>query len=305
MNKENGPVISLCIPTNGISRWVFPVLDSIYSQNVDESLFEVAVSDNGDNKEFEDKMIRYRDNHSNLKYKKSDSFLFHNQLDVLKIASGTYLKLVNHRGAFTDGSLQKMIDIVRENSVKKPVMYFSNGTLDDVKYTELSFDHFVKRLSWRISWTTGVGIWKEDYDRIPENAHVDEISPHSCILFSERNKPEYLIYNWEYSREVDTNCKDKGHYDIFKAFAVEEPNIALRLYLDGDITSDTFKTVREGYKELLKEFYWRFVVRKDPCSYDLSGFQDAMGIYYSKWEIIAASYMTAPRRMVKKIRKCL
>ena len=45
-------LLSLCIPTNGISEWVFPVLDSIYNQKVDDSLFEVIVTDNGNNEQF-------------------------------------------------------------------------------------------------------------------------------------------------------------------------------------------------------------------------------------------------------------
>ena len=52
-------VVSLCLPTNGIIEWVFPVLDSIYRQNVDDSLFEVIVTDNGDNEQFRLKMIEY------------------------------------------------------------------------------------------------------------------------------------------------------------------------------------------------------------------------------------------------------
>ncbi|MCR5757842.1 MAG: hypothetical protein K6F95_08040 [Selenomonas sp.] len=38
-------LLSLCIPTNGIIELVFPVLDSIYAQGEDESLFEVVVCD--------------------------------------------------------------------------------------------------------------------------------------------------------------------------------------------------------------------------------------------------------------------
>ena len=37
-----GPIISLCIPTNGVIEWIFPVLDSIYVQGVEENLFEVV-----------------------------------------------------------------------------------------------------------------------------------------------------------------------------------------------------------------------------------------------------------------------
>ena len=53
----SSPLLSLCIPTNGIIELIFPVLESIYSQNdVDSSLFEVVVMDNGDNREFKIKI---------------------------------------------------------------------------------------------------------------------------------------------------------------------------------------------------------------------------------------------------------
>ncbi|MDE7422958.1 MAG: glycosyltransferase, partial [Lachnospiraceae bacterium] len=53
------PAVSLCIPTNGVIEWVFPVLDSIYKQNVDNDMFEVIVTDNGNNEKFSEEMEIY------------------------------------------------------------------------------------------------------------------------------------------------------------------------------------------------------------------------------------------------------
>ena len=61
-----GYLVSLCIPTNGVSEWVLPVLDSIYRDNVPENLFEVVVTDNGNNQAFESQMIDASKKHSNL-----------------------------------------------------------------------------------------------------------------------------------------------------------------------------------------------------------------------------------------------
>ena len=58
--------LSLCIPTNGVTEWVVPVLDSIYREQIAEELFEVVVTDNGENKEFFWKMKEYSDLHQNL-----------------------------------------------------------------------------------------------------------------------------------------------------------------------------------------------------------------------------------------------
>ena len=53
----NNPIISLCLPTNGVIEWVFPVLDSIYNENVNQSMFEVIVTNNGDNDQFHKMML--------------------------------------------------------------------------------------------------------------------------------------------------------------------------------------------------------------------------------------------------------
>ena len=54
------PLLSLCIPTNGIAELVFPVLDSIFIQkDVPHDLYEVVVMDNGNNCSFKEKMIEY------------------------------------------------------------------------------------------------------------------------------------------------------------------------------------------------------------------------------------------------------
>ena len=301
------PIISLCLPTNGIIEWVFPELDSIYNQNVDNALFEVVVTNNGDNDKFDEMMTEYAGRHPNLIYKKTNAYMFYNQLEALKLASGTYLKFVNHRAAFTEGALMQLIHVIKENAEKKPVLYFGNGVFKQDRYELQSFDAFVRELRRYASWTTGVGIWKDDYNKIPEDVKIDKISPHSCILFSERNKSSYLIENFEFSREVDTDHSKKGTYDLFRAFAVEEITITLNLFIDGNITAKTFKAVKSDYKEFVADLFLTYVIRKKPCSYDLSGFDDAMGIFFTKKEIIARVitlfFQKAANRVVKGIRK--
>ena len=299
--EKSEPVISLCLPTNGIIEWVFPVLDSIYSQNVDSSLFEVIVTDNGTNDEFEKKMLNYEQKHVNLIYKKTTAYMFHNQLEALKLAKGAFFKFVNHRAVFTDNSLQKMIDIIRGNIEEKPVIYFSCGAMKKERYELDSFESFIRTLKRSISWTTGVGIWKDDYKRIPADVKNKKISPHSCILFSERNKYKYIIENFVFSKELPVGHAKKGSYDLFKAFAVEEVTIALNLFIDGDISAETFKYVRNDYKKFCSELYFKFYIKKDECSYDLSGFENAMGIFFDKKEIVFGAYALCMRKVLKKI----
>lgn len=301
MERTNKPVVSLCLPTNGVIEWVFPVLDSIYNQNVEENMFEVIVTDNGNNAEFQEQMKKYSQKHSNIIYKKTDTFMFYNQLEALKLGSGQYLKLINHRAALTDGSLKRMLEIINENICDKPAMYFSAGAIGK-DYVLNSFDAFVRALGIYASWTTGVGIWKSDFDNLPKDLRVDKISPHSCILFANRDKKNYRIYDYLFCREIDPDSSKKGRYDLFKAFGVEELSITQNLYIDGDITSSTLKKVKKDYLNFVSELYLDFVIRKKPCSYDLSGFNDAMGIYFNKYDVILRSLCCGVRKIIRKIR---
>lgn len=281
-------VISLCIPTNGIREWVFPALDSIYRQNIDDSIFEVIVTDNGIDNSFYNEMTEYKKCHNNLIYQRNNTIQFENQLECLKLASGEYLKFVNHRSIIMDGRLDMMIEFILRNIDSKPVIYFSNGAMGwgptNKKYD--SFDAFVRTLRRYASWTGGVGIWREDYLKLPTDFEYDMISPHSSVLFSERNKSEYIINDTYWMREISSDHSKKGRYDLYKAFGVEELSITLDMYKQGDISAETFKSVKKDYGDFLSELYYKFNVKEEPCSYYLGGFDDAMGIFFDKETIL-------------------
>ena len=90
-------LLTLAIPTNGIIQWVFPVLESIYNQGIDSNRFEVVITDNGDNEEFYYKILEFKKQHDNLIYKKTNAYMFENQIEAFKIAHGTFIKFINHR----------------------------------------------------------------------------------------------------------------------------------------------------------------------------------------------------------------
>lgn len=296
-------LLSLCIPTNGIVEWVIPVLFSIYSQETDSELFEVVVTDNGADDELEKEIEVFLNKYNNIKYKRTKSILFDNQLDALGLAEGEYLKFINHRTRLMDGSLEKLINVIKVLSRNKPTIYFSNGAIDgEEKIICDSFDDFVKSLGIYASWTTGVGIWREDYERIPECQKFDSLSPHSAILFSERKKSNYVIDNRVLFEEIETGAKRKGKYDLFKAFAVHELSIDVDLYRDGDISLDTLLFVKDKYREFIAKLYLDYCIRRKECSYDLSGIRN-IELFYSKSEIkktiIRLMWKSAIRRFAK------
>ncbi len=298
--SETGPVLSLCIPTNGIAEWVFPALESIFSQEVAPTLYEVIVTDNGEDEDFRRQMEALEKEHPNLIYRRTKAVMFHNQLEALKLGRGEFLKFINHREKLLPGALQQMIAYVEQNREGHPPIYFSNGVLKaDARCS--SFDEYVRRLGRYASWTSGVGIWRADYERCVEHLKIDSISPHSCILFAEREKPCYLIYNLRFSEEITKDHSKKGKYDLFKAFAVEEITITQNLFIEGDITADTLKAVIRDYRKFVSELYLDFCILKKPCSYILDGFDDAMGIYFGKPEVLAGACAAGLKRIAKKL----
>lgn len=110
-----------------------------------------------------------------------------------------------------------------------------------------------------------------------------------------------MIDNSIFSQEIEVDQSKKGTYDLFKAFAVEEITITLNLFIDGDITADTFKKVKKDYKRFVADLYWQYIIEKRPCSYALSGFDDAMGIFYSKKEIRTEVFRLLLKKIITKI----
>lgn len=294
--------LSLCIPTNGISEWVFPVLDNIFRQTEDRNLWEVVVTNNGDNLDFHEQMSKYAEKYDNLIYKKTDAYLFENQIYALRLASGEYLKFMNHRSILEDGAIQWLIDLIKNNIESKPIFYLSDGALGYDKPQEyVNFDGFVRGLREFASWTTGVGVWKTDFEKIPEDWKYNKISPHSDVLFWVRDREKYIIDDSIWCHDIDTSNANKGHYDLYKAFGLEEPYITVGLYIDGDITDTTCKYVIKCYEKRLSVFYAGFNICKQKCSYDLSGFESTMGILVNKWKVIIRAYFLLPGILVNSL----
>ena len=279
--------ISLCMPTNGISEWVFPALNSIYDSKVSLDSFEVIVTDNGTNADFEKKMYAFSSKHANLTYKKTNAYMFDNQLEALKLANGDYLKFVNHRSIWLPERLQYIIDFLSKYKDEKPVIYFSNGAMGwGPNYKEFgTFDEFVYNLGIYGTWTSGVGIWKSTYEAIKDNAQYDMISPHAGILYGDRTNSKYIINDRFWMNDIAVDHQKKGNYNLYKAFGLDEFIITLNLYRDGDISEDTLIHVKKCFRDFLVQLYKDFNINKVPCSYDLSDFDKHLRIFFDPEEI--------------------
>ncbi len=295
------PPVSLCIPTNGVSEWVFPVLDSIYEQGVSNDLFEVVVTDNGPNEAFKKQIREYVEKHENLIYAETDAPMFLNEIEAYKRAKGKLIKFVNHRTKLLPGTLERLIHYATTKEEEKPVIYFSNGELKLPSKENMysSFDAFVRALSYWSSWSTGMTIWKEDFDQLGyEEVAYNELFPHTTVLFHERDRKNYIIDDTVIFDELPQGQKPKGEYDLFHAFGVEYPGIISDLCRDGDISAETCSKVLGDNLDFVSGLYYHYIIRKEYCSYRLDGLEKMDGIYYSKGQLRRGVL----RKAIRKIR---
>lgn len=258
---SNRPLVSLCMPTNGVVQWVFPVLDSIYNQGINNELFEVVITDNGDNQEFKDKIREYLKAHVNIVYAETEALPFINEIESYKRAGGELIKFVNHRTLLVNGALEKLINYAKDNKDVKPITYFSNGVIPVAKevYRYKDFDKFVQGLWYWSSWSTGMTIWKSDFDKLPEDvSSFNELFPHMNVLFNERNREQYVIDNTIIFDEMPQGKKPKGTYDLYYAFGVEYPRLIESLLIDGDISSETYRFVLDKNLDFISQLYWEY-----------------------------------------------
>ena len=287
IRDKGQPLLSICMPTNGVIDWVFPVLDSIYNQGVDIAFFEVVITDNGNNEEFKKLIKEYLKSHANIVYAETQALPFVNEIEAYKRANGKLIKYVNHRTKLVFGTLQRMIDYVEHNYDEKPVTYFANGVLEisKDKHEYNSFDDFVRNLSYWSSWSTGMTIWKEDFDRLPEDvSKFNELFPHTNVLFNERNRGKYVIDNSIIFDEMPQGKKPKGNYDLFFAFGVDYPGIILDLLRSKSISVATYKKVVSDNLSFVSSLYYQYFIKKEYCSYDLSGIESMYDVFYTKLE---------------------
>lgn len=295
--------LSICIPTNGISEWVIPVLDSIYNQNINENDFEVVVTDNGANDEFKNQMLNYQKRVTNLRYEKTECKGFTNQIRSFELANGEFIKFLNHRMLMKENALQYILDFIDKNRETKPYIYFSNGQLGfDGMHCLKSFDNFAYEMSYWLSWSSGIGLWKSDFDQIHLDQNYSDLFPHLNFIFPFTNKNQYIIDNTLLTEEIKFDNKKKGSYNLFHAFGVEFIRCISDLFTKDQISSKTYDHIKDENEKFLTDLYFTYVVLKKPGSYDLSHAKESLNVYYNYNKIKKQAYKELLSTIKRKLK---
>lgn len=274
--------LSLCIPTNGNEEWVIPVVNSIYSQNIDESLFEVVITDNGSESLLEEKIKEISEQHSNLIYKRTNDFQFLNQISCFKLATGKLIKFINHRMVLEPDAINRLLEIASKYYNTDSVVYFSNGNLGQYKELQYNtFNDFVYGLEIYSSWSGGLSIWSDSLEQDQSDYLNEKWFPHLYYLFSNKKANKYIINDTILMSELKTDESKKGRYNLWQVFAEHYLSIIDDLKTNSFITETTFNHVKKLFLNFFARSYLSYIVLKKPCSYDLSGIKKSFCVYYS------------------------
>lgn len=279
MNKH---LLSICIPTNGISRWVIPTLNNIYSLNTDHSLFEVVVADNGgSSSDLADKLDHFKE-YNNFHYYKTDASGFYNIIENFSLAKGDYMIKLNHRCILHPGMIEYIIDLAEKYYEEKPLMFFSNGNVKLGRIQEYStFDSFMYDFSFWSSLSEGLFFWREDLLRIPEIKFA-KMSPNVSLMFDSRVKSKFVLIDTVICHDQD--AKGKFGYDLFDTFAVLYLDLVNQQRIDGFLSKKTFIKIKNDILKHLGSIYMSILYYNEFENYSLDNMKESIGVYYTEDE---------------------
>lgn len=303
----NQPIISICIPTFKRKDILKKTIDSIYTDaiqnNIDFNEFEIIISDNDPEHEIEGLIKEY--SYSNIYYFKSQCQGFMNSYEVLKYGNGEFLKLLNSQSCFNSGTLGKLISLIKQNNIEKPIILHTNGMLNikDLR-TYKEFDSFMNHSSYYTSWSNGFGIWKKDFTTLPINLTLNGMFPHTSLLFSITKEKRMYIIDDRVLFKMQRIHKKGGH-NMFKSFSVDFTSLIHQLYIENNITQKTYEKIK---KELIKKFFPHLYFKNQIIKvdrYDYTDFRKNLKQFYktTDYYIIVALALLYPFTIIRKIIK--
>lgn len=300
--ENNQLVLSLCIPTNGMVEWVIPVLDSIYSQGVDNTLFEVVVTDNGGKPDLAEAVKIF--NYENFHYYQTTSLGFTNQIDAFEKCSGLFCKMLNHRSRMLPGSIKKIIDLVEKYKDEKPILYCAEGYAKGGDIIECdNIDDFVRSLSYWISWSAGTGVWKTDLVNLREK-EINSMFPHTLFLFGLREETKYVIWNGVY--EKMSNDVGKGGYDLFKTFGVSLLDILNNLRILERISLETYISTKKDLYRFLCKLYFKEALLPSKHTFIIQDVATSIDVYWGRfyyYKMLLLAILRFPYMAIRRLLK--
>lgn len=292
-------LLSICIPTNGVSRWVVPNVRQIYSLGVDNNIFEVVVADNAPNDEMDAAMTEFS-KYPNFRYVKTKAVGFYNIIENFVQAKGDFMIKINHRCLMQKGSIERIYQIGCEYIDQKPLVFLSNGNLQKGNRMFFdSFDGFLQELSYWSSLSEGLFFWKEDIAKVPE-IQFAPMSPNVSLMFNSKTKDSFVIDDFRFGDAQDST--GKYGYDVFYTFAVLYLDLVNQVRIEGYLSRDGFIKIKSDLSKWFRGIYLDMAVLGNAGNYVLKDIKKDMSVYYTKDEyyrmVLSTRLYLLPKYMI-------
>jgi abequosyltransferase len=248
-----GYLLSICIPTFNRAELLENTLTSIFNQNANINDFEIVISDNCSTDNTEEVVFKFLAQYANINYTKLPSAIGadNNIVNSLSNGTGQFLKLCNDTAIFQNKSINAMVEMIKNNNVAKPIIFFSNIDNKQVFNYNSSFNTFVQINSFLTTSILAIGIWKDDYDNLNniEDAFEYKLPALNILRKNFEQKNNFLIYNSKIF--IVQYVEKKGGYNIIDIFVTNYLGIVLRKeYKNNKLNFWTFEI--EKIKVLVK-----------------------------------------------------
>jgi glycosyltransferase involved in cell wall biosynthesis len=306
---DRQPIVSICIPTFNRPDLLKEVIESVIQDGVNINRYEIVVSDNSIDGSARVVVEDFFNTGVNCRYVNSQAIGYLNSVSALELGRGYYLKLQNDYTLFKKGKFSNFIDYIEANIIKNPVIFYTNGSLR--KYREinlLKFKDFVEKTGYLHTWSSGFGIWKEDFEKT-EKRKLNRYFPHTSLLFAMHEKKEFKIQDEITFTNIEV--EKKGGYKLFKVFCIDYINMLYELVDDSIIDKKNVLKI----KSKMKYFFiaiWHSRTISDKVSakkytFEIDSFKDDIKIHFSRIDVfnivLFSEIITILRSMKRAIRK--
>ena len=259
MNKvTQNPIISLCIPTYNRPEILKKTLDSIYSQGVSDSSFEVCISDDSSDDRTSIVVEEYLNKHNNIVYRKNNERqIYKNLIEVLKMGRGRLLKLLNDYCLLKENALSDIITFISQFNESTGIVFLKNN--NDIFFNNI--DELFYFGNYHLTWCSSFSIWKKDFDKLlQKRSCFDEFFPHFDLLINSSND-NYAVYSK--NPFVLQKAHNQGGYHLPNEFIIR---LFKMIYAHNDKFSQ--KTIKHFKFKTVEFIAKRFNIEK------ISGFEN-------------------------------
>ena len=251
MNTQSKPLLSICIPTYNHAYALRKMLENIVVLPVflESEEIEIVISDNASSDNTEKVVASFtREWPERIRYFRNAKNIYDANFEmVLSKGRGHFRKLANDTLLFTEYGLRKMLAVVRENIVARPLLFFSNGngSSGKAKWECHSFDETIGEISFFVTWIGGFGLWEEQFLNVTNFSRCFDSRLVQTDAFYRvlENEGMAVVYNFRFENPLPR--PRKGGYSLVEVFGKNYFSI-LHPYVTSGLLS------RKAYKAELR-----------------------------------------------------